>query len=201
MIKEKTYKWTAIWFDKLKELLEEGYNIFDCDVNLSRTRAVTDEAMKSISNFKYIVTWSFWCNSNNLTSLNWCPTTFWVLFNCSDNKITSFSELPKTIKWKLYIHNNPLEKLKIIKNWIFQLWDYVYYWNPSKKITDTLSNCDISKIDNFASKEEKIVDKYINARQSFMKFTSKLEKDDMNNGCIEIKGKKFNKKLLGIKLK
>lgn len=212
---EKIYNWEYINnLSKLKKLLQEGYNVFDCIINLSN-QGLTDADFQSISQYKYIVNWEFDCSSNKLTSLIWCPEVVrdhfyceknklktlvggvkiikWD-FRCYNNQLTSLIWAPKEITGHIYFVDNPLLQLKKLKNWIFKLWDDIFVWDCDKNTIDIVSNFNLS--DNIPKSPDKVKE-YFNAFNNFIGSTTKLEKDTLNNN-IKINWKNFNRKFLKI---
>ncbi len=53
----------------------------------------------------------FYCNNNNLTSLENCPNEIKSWFNCSSNKLTSLFGIPNSKNVMYYCVENPLESL------------------------------------------------------------------------------------------
>ncbi len=62
-----------------------------------------------------IVSGSFYCSNNNLTSLEGCPNEVNGEFSCSYNQLTSLEGLSKIIKGTLFCTNNKLTNLKGIE--------------------------------------------------------------------------------------
>jgi len=58
------------------------------------------------------VSGSFWCNSNQLSSLKGAPNSVGGNFNCSDNQLTSLLGAPKTVGGSFYCSNNQLKSLE-----------------------------------------------------------------------------------------
>ena len=58
------------------------------------------------------VTGDFWCNHNNLTSFEGCPTKVGDNFCCHSNKLTSLKGCPKYIGGDFNCSNNNLKTLK-----------------------------------------------------------------------------------------
>ena len=58
-----------------------------------------------------VVTGMFYCNNNNLTSLENCPNEIKSWFNCSSNKLTSLSGIPNSKNVMYYCAENPLKSL------------------------------------------------------------------------------------------
>lgn len=58
-----------------------------------------------------VVNGMFYCNNNNLTSLENCPNEIKSWFNCSYNKLRSLSGIPNLKNGIYYCVENPLESL------------------------------------------------------------------------------------------
>ena len=58
-----------------------------------------------------VVTGMFYCNNNNLTSLENCPNEIKSWFNCSSNKLTSLFGIPNSKNVMYYCAENPLKSL------------------------------------------------------------------------------------------
>ena len=59
-----------------------------------------------------IIKGDFYCNNNQLTSLNGCPTEIGGYFCCFNNKLTSLIGCPTEIVGVFYCQNNKLTNLK-----------------------------------------------------------------------------------------
>ena len=58
------------------------------------------------------VTGNFFCDSNQLTSLEGAPKTVEGNFYCHNNQLTSLEYAPKTVEGNFYCHNNKLTSLE-----------------------------------------------------------------------------------------
>jgi len=77
------------------------------DLDLSRLNlTVLPDILKDIS-----VDGDFFCNGNNLTSLEGAPKTVNGDFGCGHNKLTSLEGSPKSVGGSFYCYNNLLTSL------------------------------------------------------------------------------------------
>lgn len=106
-------------FYELKELLEEWYNVFDCNIFFATLKFLTDEHFQSISQYKYIVNWYFSCSNTQITSLNWFPEEIWWNLSCMNNKLTSLIGCPQKIWWSFSCSSN---KLISLEWWPKEVW-------------------------------------------------------------------------------
>ena len=53
----------------------------------------------------------FYCNSNQLTSLEYCPETVGGGFYCGHNQLTNFDGLPEFFERPIYIYGNPVYEI------------------------------------------------------------------------------------------
>ena len=75
------------------------------DLDLSRLNlTVLPEILKDIS-----VDGDFFCNGNNLTSLEGAPKTVGENFGCSYNKLTSLAGAPKIVDKDFHCRNNTVQ--------------------------------------------------------------------------------------------
>ena len=61
---------------------------------------------------------SFWCNDNQLISLEYCPETVGGGFDCSNNQLTSLEYGPKTVNGYFNCRNNELTSLEFCPEYI-----------------------------------------------------------------------------------
>ena len=84
--------------DGTYELVDGLYNV-DGDVELI-------ELVEKLPCKFFIVTGSFWCFNNNLTSLEGCPEEVGRNFSCSSNNLTSLKGCPKSIGGDFWCDDN-----------------------------------------------------------------------------------------------
>lgn len=118
-------------FDVLQKALEEGYDVFNCDIIFNKQ--VPNIDLSSLEKYSYSVNWGFIVFRAWLKSLIWCPKNVWWDFEvvgnelislegwpvevgwaywCNQNKIKNLIWAPKLIKWNFLCDNNELETLE-----------------------------------------------------------------------------------------
>lgn len=151
----------------------------------------------------------FSCYSNNLISLEWCPEDVWMSFDCSVNKLISLEKWPEIVSWDFICYDNKivsleglpnhigadaiwfpnqLNQLKIIRKWIFKLWNNIYYWNPDIDLTPL--------VEFTKDSHQKLIREYVKTFNLFIKSTTLLPSNSLSNDFISINWKKFKNKLL-----
>ena len=92
------------------------------DLDLSRLNlTVLPEILKDIS-----VDGDFFCNGNNLTSLEGAPKTVNGDFGCGHNKLTSLEHSPKNVGDDFYCEDNYINLIRIRYNQIDDIWRILY---------------------------------------------------------------------------
>lgn len=115
---DKEYHNNITNFSELEKALNEWFNVFNWDIDISSYNIST---IASISKFKYVVKWFFYCFNNKLTSLKWCPVSVWWDFNCHNNQLTLLEWCPNTVKWSFNCSFNQLITLDWCPTFIW--WD------------------------------------------------------------------------------
>lgn len=95
-----------LWLKNLKhEVHEDGSVSIKEDVNLSHKK------LKRLP-FNFRITKDFFCNNNELTSLEGAPKKVIGMFHCASNKLTTLRGAPKKVTISFLCSNNNLVSLK-----------------------------------------------------------------------------------------
>jgi hypothetical protein len=105
----------------------------------------------------------FWCNNNQLTSLDGAPSEIGGDFMCTNNDLTSIDGAPSIIDGGFYININNLVSLKNIHKTIKKMkGSFIAYRNPIKSNVLGLlliDGCNVVELDNI--KVTDIINKYL----------------------------------------
>lgn len=101
------------WLDKYK--IKNNYTINnDFTIDVDGFVYLNNWNLKELPEYIQfnIITGSFYCSENKLTSLRGCPREVRGIFNCSNNKLTSLEGAPKEVGSDFYCYNNQLTSLE-----------------------------------------------------------------------------------------
>ena len=114
-------------FEDIKEICK-NYNIRNYSINTDGTIDVNDNVY--LSNIlltklplKFNKVGYFYCNDNNLKSLEGSPVEVNGVFNCRFNKLISFEYAPKIIRGDFYCENNNIKTFEYFPSFIRD-----YFW-------------------------------------------------------------------------
>jgi len=85
-----------------QKTIQGTVDLVDLDLNLIELPNLSD----------VVITGSFFCSYNNLTTLQGAPQSVGGNFHCSNNKLTTLQGAPKYVKGSFYCNNNKLTSLQ-----------------------------------------------------------------------------------------
>ena len=106
---------------RIKQWLKK-YNITNYTIHNNLVVDVDGNVNVYNQNLKYLpfqfgkVTGYFSCSCNELTSLQYCPTTVGMVFNCSGNNLSSLQYCPSVVGGGFYCNDNLLTSLRHCPN-------------------------------------------------------------------------------------
>ena len=100
------------------EQICKKYGITNYTVNQDGTVDVDQNVLLARENLTRLplkfgkVSGNFWCDNNQLTTLEGCPTEVGGSFGCSNNQLTTLEGCPKTVGGGFYCSGNKLTTLE-----------------------------------------------------------------------------------------